>query len=137
MLSNQLPLLQMGQKLPEVTNAKAVYCSTGGNHYDERMLTKTSIIAFSDPNDLLSYAIPYGYAKEKIDSRFCVDITNININVANVTDLLGFGTIANPLTAHTGYESDDRVVALIAKGIGNPNTSPLVQERCEWIRLVD
>ncbi len=137
MLSNQLPLLQMGQKRPEVTNAKAAYCSPEGIHYNERMLTKTSIIAFTDPNDLLSYAIPYGYAKENLESRFCVDITNMNINVANVTDLLGWGTIANPLTAHTGYDSDDRVVALIAKGIGNPNTSPLVQERCEWFKLVD
>ena len=137
MLSNQLPVLQLGQKLPEVTNAKADYCSPEGSHYNERMLNKTSIIAFSDPNDLLSYAIPYGYANEKIDSRFCVDITNININVANVIDLMGMGTMANPLTAHTGYDSDDRVVALIAKGIGNPNTSPLVQERCEWFKLVD
>jgi hypothetical protein len=137
MLSNQLPMLQMGQRLPEVTDSKAAYCSPAGSHYNERILTKTSIIAFSDPNDLLSYAIPYGYAKEKIDSRFCVDITNININVANVIDLLGLGTLANLLTAHTGYDSDDRVVALIAKGIGNPNTAPLVQERCEWIRLVD
>ena len=50
---------------------------------------------------------------------------------------MGLGTMANPLKAHTGYDSDDRVVALIAKGIGNPNTSPLVQERCEWFRLVD
>ena len=137
MLSNQLPILQMGQKLPEVTHAKADYCSPEGRHYNERILTKTSIIAFSDPNDLLSYAIPYGYTKDKIDSRFCVDITNININVANVIDLLGFGTMANPMTAHTGYDSDDRVVALIAKGIGNTNTAPLVQERCEWVRLVD
>ena len=41
------------------------------------------------------------------------------------------------MEAHTGYDTDDRVVALIAKGIGTPHTAPIVKERCEWTELVD
>ncbi len=137
MLSNQLPMLQMGRKRPEVVGQVEEYCTPGGSHYSKRMLTKTSVIAFSDPNDLLSFAIPNGFAQKKLDSRFCIDVTNININIANVMNIFQLGTVANPLTAHTDYASDDRVVALIANGIGNDKTSPLVKERCEWIRLTE
>jgi transposase len=41
------------------------------------------------------------------------DISDVDINIANIIDLLGFGTAATPLTAHSGYKSDDRVIALI------------------------
>ena len=137
MLSNQLPMLQMGRKPPEVVEKKQAYCSPQGDHYHERILSKTSIIAFSDPNDLLSYTIPDKFVEKKLDSRFCFQTTNVIINIAGVFDLFGMGSVANLLTAHTDYDRDDRVVALIARGIGNPKTSPLVQERCEWTRLVD
>ena len=93
--------------------------------------------AFSDPNDLLSYTIPPQFVDQQLDARLCIEATNILINVADVHDLLGFGKIANPLTSHTAYSSDDRVIALIAKGIGNPNTSSLVLDKCKWTRLVD
>lgn len=137
MLSNQLPLLQLGRALPEVTGQKEAYCLPTGDHYRDRTLSKTALIAFSDPNDLLSYAIPEGFASDYLDSRLCIEVTNININVADVMDLFGVGKVANPLTAHVGYDSDDRVVALIAKGIGNSKTSPLIKKRCKWTRLID
>jgi hypothetical protein len=137
MLSNQLPLLQLGRALPKVTNQREAYCIPNGNRYHDRTLSKTALIAFSDPNDLLSYAIPEGFASDYLDSRLCIEVTNISINVADVMDLFGVGKVANPLTAHVGYDSDDRVVALIAKGIGNPHTSPLIKKRCKWTRLID
>ncbi|MGR9071996.1 MAG: hypothetical protein ACU833_02910 [Gammaproteobacteria bacterium] len=137
MLSNQLPMLQLGRKLPDVTGKKDSYCRTDGENYDERILSKTSIIAFSDPNDLLSYAIPHGFAEKYLDSRLCVDITNININVATIFDAFGLGKMANPLDAHIGYDTDDRVVALIANGIGNHHTADIVEKRCQWIETID
>jgi len=137
MLSNQLPLLQMGRKPPEVIGESKEYCRANGIHYNNRIIDNTSIIAFSDPNDLLSYAIPEGFIEKNLDSRLCIDITNITINVVDVFDLFGFGELASPIGAHTAYESDDRVVALIAKGIGNPNTAPLIREKCKWTRLID
>jgi len=138
MLSNQLPLLQMGRKVPQVRGQKEAYCTKEGSHYNDRIVNKTSIIAFSDPNDILSYAIPHGFSDQYLDSRLCIDTTNIDINVAEIIDLFGAGKFANPLTAHTGYDSDDRVVALIAKGIGTPASAQLIdKKKCEWTRLVD
>ncbi len=137
MMSNQLPMLQLGRKLPDVSNQKAAYCQPDGEKYKLRMLAKTPIIAFSDPNDLLSYAIPHGFVEKYLDSRLCIEVTNININVATIFDAFGLGKLANPLDAHMGYDTDDRVVALIAKGIGNQNTAKVVTDRCQWVETID
>ncbi len=137
MMSNQLPMLQLGRQLPKVSAKKPDYCVSTGNYYNDRMLAKTSIIAFSDPNDLLSYALPPSFVDKYLDSRLCADVTNVNINIATVFDVFGLGQVANPLNAHLGYDTDDRVIALIAKGIGNQNTSALIKERCQWIETID
>jgi hypothetical protein len=136
MLSNQLPMLQLGRELPEVAGQETSYCDPKGANYNKRMLKETEIIAFSDPNDLLSYGIPPGFAEKYIDSRLCARITNVNINIAKVMDAFGLTDLANPMQAHVGYDTDDRVVAMIAKGIGNPGTSPLVKQRCEFVKEV-
>jgi hypothetical protein len=137
MMSNQLPMLQLGRKLPEVSGQHQQYCNTNGEQYDKRIISATSIIAFSDPNDILSYAIPQGFTEKYLDSRLCIDVTNININVAKIIDAFGLGKLANPLDAHIGYETDDRVVALIAQGIGNSYTPKLINERCQWTETID
>lgn len=136
MLSNQLPMLQLGRELPEVAGQQASYCDPKGDHYNKRMVSETSLIAFSDPNDLLSYGIPPGYSDKYLDSRLCPNITNININVAKVMDAFGLSDLANPLKAHVGYDQDDRVIDLIAHGIGNEKTSSLVKQRCEFTKTV-
>jgi hypothetical protein len=136
MLSNQLPMLQLGRALPEVSGQEADYCKPEGSHYNQRMVSQASIVAFSDPNDLLSYGIPPGYQEKYIDSRLCPDITNISINVSPVIEVAGLSGV-RPGPAHMGYDQDDRVIGLIAHGIGNPNTSPLVKERCELIRTIE
>lgn len=137
MMSNQLPMLQLGRKLPDVSNQKAAYCQPEGEKYSQRMLAKTPIIAFSDPNDLLSYAIPHGFVEKYLDSRLCIDVTNVNINVATIFDAFGLGKLANPIDAHVGYDTDSRVVALIAKGIGNKDTAKIVSDRCRWVETID
>ena len=136
MLSNQLPMLQLGRELPEVAGQEADYCDPKGADYKKRMLSKTDIIAFSDPNDLLSYGIPPGFSEKYIDSRLCAKITNVNINIAKVMDAFGMTDLANPMQAHVGYDQDDRVVAMIAKGIGHPGASPLIKQRCEFTKEV-
>lgn len=137
MLSNQLPMLQLGRTLPEITGQTEAYCLADGKKYQERMFSKTNIIAFSDPNDLLSYSLPLDFAEKYLDSRLCIDVTNININIANVIDAFGLGTFANPMVAHIGYDTDERVVALIAKGVGNSNTAPIIKERCTSLVTVE
>ena len=137
MLSNQLPMLQLGRDLPEVTAKKADFCQSNGLQYKSRMFAETSIVAFSDPNDLLSYAIPHDFGEKYLDSRLCIYVTNVNINIAKVFDAFGIGKIANPMEAHVGYTNDDRVVALIARGIGNGNTATLVKEKCQFTEITD
>ena len=136
MLSNQLPMLQLGRELPEVAGQEASYCEPNGADYNKRMLKEADVIAFSDPNDLLSYGIPPGFAEKYIDSRLCAKITNVNINIAKVMDAFGLADLANPMQAHVGYDQDDRVVAMIARGIGGPGTSPLIEKRCEFVKEV-
>ncbi len=137
MMSNQLPMLQLGCKLPAVSNQKSAYCQADGEKYNQRMVAKTPIIAFSDPNDLLSYALPKGFVEKYLDSRLCIDVTNVNINVATIFDAFGLGKLANPLDAHIGYDTDDRVVALIANGIDSKNTAKIVNDRCRWVETID
>lgn len=137
MMSNQLPMLQLGRSIPKNTNQQADYCQPGGAKYDERMMEKTNIIAFNDPNDLLSYTLPHDFVNKYLDSRLCVNVTNVNINVAKIYDAFGMGKLANPMDAHIGYDTDDRVIALIAKGIANERTAPIVNERCHWIKTID
>ncbi|MDP1666828.1 MAG: hypothetical protein Q8L79_17095 [Methylobacter sp.] len=137
MLSNQLPMLQLGCKLPDISNQKDAYCQSSGSQYNQRMLSKMPIIAFSDPNDVLSYAIPHGFVDKYFDSRLCIDVTNININIATIFDAFSIGKLANPVDAHIGYDTDDRVVALIAKGIGNKNAAKIVNDRCRWIETIE
>lgn len=137
MMSNQLPMLQLGRALPAVSQQESQYCHADGTHFQERLFSKTSIIAFSDPNDLLSYAIPHEFVSHYLDSRLCIDVTNVNINVAKVYDAFGLGKLANPMEAHIGYDTDDRVIAMIAKGIGHPAALPLINEQCQLIETVD
>jgi hypothetical protein len=136
MLSNQLPILQMGRELPEVAGQDENYCDPKGADYKKRMVSETEIVAFSDPNDLLSYGIPHDFAEKYIDSRLCAKITNVNINIAKLMDAFGMADLANPMEAHVGYDQDDRVIAMIAKGIGNPGASSLIKDRCEFTKEI-
>jgi len=131
MLANQLPLFQITRETPEVTGQRAAYCRAEREHYNLRTLSDIDIIAFSDPNDILSYTITEEFMDRYIDSRLCIDTTNIDINVADVIGAFGID-YANPLDAHNGYETDERVIALIAYGVGNKeDTSPIINESCQ------
>jgi hypothetical protein len=133
MLSNQLPLLQLGWDTPAVSGKIEQICDDRSPRSRERMIEELLLVAFSDPNDLMSYTITTKYLDTNVDSRLCPTLTNVILNVAEVKNLFGTGTLANPLEAHTGYENDSRVIALIAQGIGNEWTAEEVQERCTWL----
>ncbi len=137
MLANQLPLLELGRKPATVRGQIAKYCRPDGELRGQRMLGKLPIYAFSDPNDLLSYPIPPNFADEYLDSRLCPKVTNIAINVAKPISLFGLGEIANPASAHSGYDHDERVIALIAHGFGQENAADIVKERCTWLETTE
>lgn len=136
MLSNQLPLLQLGWDAPAVSGKIEQICRDRAPRSEERMVQELRLVAFSDPNDLMSYAITPRYLDSNVDSRLCPTLTNVILNVAEVKDLFGAGTLANPIEAHTGYENDSRVIELIARGIGNDWTAPEVQQRCTWLEAL-
>lgn len=135
MLSNQLPLLQLGQHEPGVTGKISEMCGPQAKSPELRMFRQTRLIAFSDPNDLFSYAIPPDFLDRHVDSRLCPNLTNVILNVADVVNLLG-GELANPLSAHTQYDADERVISLITNGIGGKYTSPIIKDRCTWLEAV-
>lgn len=136
MLANQLPLLELGRKRATVRGKIARYCRADGDLRDQRILKKLAIYAFSDPNDVLSYPIPPKFANDYLDSRLCPKVTNVAINVTEPISLFGISDFANPAAAHADYEHDERVIALIAHGIGQENTADIVKERCTWLETV-
>ena len=132
MLSNQLPLLEAGQDPQEVTGAAEEYCEADSPLADQRFFKALQMIAFSDPNDVMSYPIPVEWVDQYVDSRLCPKVTNVTINIAHVKSLFGLAELADPLTAHIGYGADERVGGLLAQGVGHEETAQIVQERCTW-----
>jgi hypothetical protein len=57
--------------------------------------------------------------------------------VAKPISLFGFGEFADPGEAHGGYDSDERVISLIAHGIGDENAAEIVKERCTWLETTE
>ena len=131
MLANQLPLLQIGRPAPKVTNQIKNYCTAKGKKNQDRVFKETKIIAFSDPNDLLSYGITQDFVNNYIDSRICPSVTNIDINIADIISAFGVGVV-NPVTAHTEYDNDPRVIEIISKGIANIKEDPYLNKKCTF-----
>ncbi len=137
MLANQLPLLQLGRKEPEVVGQIEAYCRPDGAHYAERIVKELQVVAFSDPNDLLSYAIPPAYADEHMDSRLCPTVVNVSVNVVPTIDLFKVGQVADPLGAHTEYDNNQRVLGLMARGVGHEEDDQAAALGCEWLKTVE
>lgn len=133
MLANQLPLLELGREPAPVRGQIKDYCRPDGSKYSDRFFGGMPIYAFSDPNDMLSYPIPPKFADEYMDSRVCPQFTNITLNVAAPVNLFGLSKVANPLSAHVDYDHDERVIALMAHGLGHADQAPIVTERCTWL----
>ncbi|MFI3242136.1 MAG: hypothetical protein R3Y43_06175 [Alphaproteobacteria bacterium] len=134
MLANQLPILQIGNKAPDVVGQYDSYCVAGGNHYKDRVFANVNIVAFSDPNDILSYDIPQRFVDAYMDSRMCPNVTNVDINISKEISAFGLGVV-NPLTAHTEYDNDDRVIDIISYGTQEDARHAELEKRCEFIYL--
>lgn len=134
MLANQLPILQISSPRPIVTNQIRAYCRPKGKKYGSRVFKKVNVVAFSDPNDLLSFGITQDFVDNYLDSRMCPAVTNVNINIAEEISVFGAGVV-NPVTAHTEYDNDTRVIEMIAKGTENIKDNELLSKRCRFIHL--
>ena len=96
MLANQLPLLQSGLEPVSVQGAVPAFCQPDGAQFANRAFSETEIIAFSDPNDLLSYPIPDAFVRDHVDSRLCPKQVNVTINIAPVRSVLGPRRVRQP-----------------------------------------
>jgi hypothetical protein len=69
-------------------------------------------VAFTDPNDLLSYELRRENYREADADPHAFRTTNVLY--PNTPDW--FGLFANPLPAHTGYSSNPEVLDLVVCG---------------------
>jgi len=134
MLSNQMPFLQIGLPPPKVAGQIESYCRRDGKNYTRRAFDKLNIVAFNDPNDLLSYSIPRSFVERYLDSRMCPAVTNIHINVADRISAFGV-EVVNPIAAHGNYNSDERVIELITQGNTELEKNELLSRRCRMIHI--
>lgn len=134
MLANQLPILQIGHPLPQVHNQIRNYCRVNGDKYKRRIFKHVNIVAFSDPNDILSYAIPQPFVDKYIDSRICPLVTNVSVNVAPEISAFGIG-IVNPVAAHTDYDNNAEVINLMTRGTDDFTTDDALNQSCHYVRL--
>ena len=75
-----------------------------------------TVVAFSDPNDLLTYRIvPEHLAEDFREFRV------INVLVSN--DTTYFGYLERPDTAHCGYPWNPHVFGMLARGLSGRKTT--------------
>jgi len=142
LLANQLPLLYLARIPAEPAKAVGtlpnqptddLVISDAANSFLKDLCSITllvrglaapiPIIAFSDPNDLLTFPLPGGWrdriAPETADR---LDVINVTLNNAHTR---WFGIVVNPSRAHTGYWASDTVVGYVVNG--NRDTSNVRQ----------
>jgi len=128
MLANQLPLLALADaEKPVGISPRVVHRSLRKFLSRRAQITQAHVertggpagpplhvIAFSDPNDLLSYPLN---AADVVDDEgsgaSATEICNVRISVARWA---WFFVFANPARAHTGYFTNRAVLELIAHG---------------------
>jgi hypothetical protein len=132
MLANQLPILALARpalvqaaptadptasKTPAMATALSVLSDARVRHRQRHLTdpqlpaaeSKLSLVAFTDPNDLLSYRLlPNDPAVVGADTRV--------VNVITSNDTTYFGQVENPLTAHEGYDLNKDALRLLFGG---------------------
>lgn len=117
MAANQIPLLHTAEQSPQAGAGLAMQAAPPDSlarllakrqagTKDRRALSALTLIAFTDPNDLLSYTLP--------PERYPGAVVH-NVLVSN--DRTYFGWLENPLTAHLGYLPNPDVGSLISCGV--------------------
>lgn len=119
MFANQLPLLCLGRYDPGSTHCVTdLLTAKAEPPLDSH--TPLAIVAFSDPNDLLTYPLKK-WQFQQFSLHRPVAVTNVLLNVEKWAWLFVF---ANPNTAHTGHRDNSDVIEIIACGIANKKAAP-------------
>ena len=110
LLSNQIPLLSLGNVPANIAKANAsplpetalaqLLANTNSN---KRLQNGENIqvVAFSDPNDMFSYRLQQKHVGDP-DGADNIELTNVLVS----NDKTYLGLVENPLNAHRGYERD-------------------------------
>ncbi|MEL0586135.1 MAG: hypothetical protein AAES65_14795 [Candidatus Thiodiazotropha sp. (ex. Lucinoma kazani)] len=130
MNANQLPLLALSNVRPPKKGEKEndwlnrFPCESGGPGLmmllKKRDLTHDplQIVAFTDPNDVLSYHLTTRFKNKctHLDQGRRKTVEFINVRLPNVKWTY-FGLFANPVKAHsTGFRSNDEAIDLLVNG---------------------
>jgi len=136
MLANQIPLLNLARETGEVAAGgpfeglvqPAPGFSTGDSLEQvlRALLSRppieaaiqprtrsVTLVAFTDPNDLLSYRL-----SQKYKASFPARVWIVNVIVSN--DYTYFGYVERPDTAHSGYRANKTTMDILLCGIGGP-----------------
>lgn len=125
MLANQLPLLELAQRNPFHTNTFEALGVAGLQSGD-----RFSVVAFNDPNDLLSYDLPEEFAAANPSVHF----VNLSMPLARY---LSVGVV-NPLGAHTNHDSNRVVQDLLMRGASVPDTEGVLRRSpAIWTRKLN
>jgi hypothetical protein len=87
----------------------------GGAHFEGQLTpaggqNPLAIVAFTDPNDLLSYELRSTDVPPDVQNSYQP------ANVLSPNEIAWFDLFADPLTAHTGYSSNEQVLDLVICG---------------------
>ncbi|MEJ2405622.1 MAG: hypothetical protein P8171_15250 [Candidatus Thiodiazotropha sp.] len=135
MFANQIPMLDLADSEPARVSASwqtsageagsslhgfvgALRKISGQKLKEAEKIDRLKVVAFSDPNDVLSYRLPNDY----FPSSWRTDV----INVIPSNDYVWFWLFENPLTAHQGYSNTDEVFDLFL--CGNPPDETCVDQ---------
>lgn len=123
MFANQIPLLRLGDeddpppKPGQDTPLKPIGIRGLGQALQQCRLKRgesgaepVNVVAFSDPNDVLSYRVPSG-----VNYSTAGALRFINVRVSNATTWLGL--LESPLSAHNGYQANSKVWDVVTRGL--------------------
>jgi len=123
MFANQIPLLRLGDEdhppplLGQDTAVKPIGIRGLGQALQQSRLSRgeagaepVNVIAFSDPNDVLTYRVPKG-----VDYSTAGALRFINVRISNAATW--FGLRESSIPAHTGYQLNTKVWDVVTGGL--------------------
>lgn len=114
MLANQIPLLALAEMYEPPTDKSVSYVFGSLQPAFGGRVEPLPIVAFSDPNDLLSYPIPDNWTVS-LFPELGNSVKFINYPVRNALPILHL--FSDPNKAHVGYWRNRRVIAALADGV--------------------
>lgn len=122
MNANQLPFLALGNvKAPNHYDTETMWLNRfpceGGGPLPIKKAVPIKIVAFTDPNDALSYHLTDRFRKKcvHLSGKQGRSVEFINVRLSNVK--WHFGIFANPNKAHSGgFRTNDKAIDLLVNG---------------------